>query len=73
MGFRFFPVTFKQLISGCRILFCVTLFAAVANGQSDESGYTDVAKKRLLIRITAQYLQTISQGQIDMDSAVSIP
>jgi two-component sensor histidine kinase len=51
----------------------LTILATGSYAQSDISGYDDVAKKRLLIRITAQYLQTISQGQIDMDSAVRIP
>ncbi|WP_235152877.1 sensor histidine kinase [Dyadobacter sp. CY345] len=51
----------------------VTLFVVNANAQSNTSGYSDVARQRLLIRITAQYLHTISQGQIDMDSAVRIP
>lgn len=73
MGFTCFSVTFKQFTLGCRTLFCIALFAVGAYGQADKSGYTEVTKKRLLIRITAQYLQTISQGQIDMDSAVRIP
>ncbi|GAB4018435.1 hypothetical protein GCM10028773_18100 [Spirosoma koreense] len=45
----------------------------VANAQPDSSVYSDVARQRLLIRITAQYIHTISQGQIDMDSAIRIP
>lgn len=53
------------------LLFC--LFTGPACGQADLSGYRDVAKKRLLIRITAQYLHTVSQGQVSMDSAMRIP
>lgn len=49
------------------------LCGAIANGQANMSGYNELAKQRLLIRITAQYLHTINQGQIDMDSAISIP
>ncbi|MCF2496719.1 sensor histidine kinase [Dyadobacter chenhuakuii] len=37
------------------------------------TSYKDPARQRLLIRITAQYIHAISQGQIDMDSAISIP
>ncbi|MBE9463271.1 sensor histidine kinase [Dyadobacter sp. UP-52] len=48
-------------------------FGLSAAGQSGKSGYNDAARQRLLIRITAQYLHTISQGQIDMDSAIRIP
>ncbi|GGN12516.1 hypothetical protein GCM10010967_55730 [Dyadobacter beijingensis] len=51
----------------------LSLFAAGAYAQPDLSGYDDVAKKRLLIRVTAQYIHTISQGQVDMDSAIRIP
>ncbi|WP_433832016.1 histidine kinase dimerization/phosphoacceptor domain -containing protein [Flavobacterium anhuiense] len=48
------------------LLFCgVNLYA-----QYNKSGYTDIAKQRLLIHITSDYLHTISQGQIDKDSAV---
>ncbi len=42
-------------------------------GQVNTSGYSDVARQRLLIRIIGQYLHTISQGQIDMDSAILVP
>ncbi len=39
----------------------------------DNTGYDDLPRQRLLVRITAQYIHTISQGQIDMDSAIRIP
>ncbi|MCV2485126.1 ATP-binding protein [Flavobacterium sp. SH_e] len=48
------------------LLFCSLNFYA----QYNKSGYTDIAKQRLLIHITSDYLHTISQGQIDKDSAV---
>ncbi|NVM66717.1 two-component sensor histidine kinase [Mucilaginibacter sp. SG538B] len=48
-------------------------FGSSANGQANLSGYREVSKQRLLLRITAQYLHTVSQGQIDMDSAILIP
>lgn len=54
-------------------LLCALFFVASANGQANLSGYQEVSKQRLLIRITAQYLHTVSQGQIDMDSAILIP
>jgi two-component sensor histidine kinase len=64
----------RRCVSGLRTLCFVAFSAYGAQAQTaDSSGYRDVAKQRLLIRITAQYLQTISQGQIDMDSAVRIP
>ncbi|WP_317165866.1 sensor histidine kinase [Spirosoma arboris] len=44
-----------------------------ANAQPGAVVYSDLARQRLLIRITAQYIHTISQGQIDMDSAIRIP
>jgi two-component sensor histidine kinase len=63
----------KLFASKPGILFLVSLSTASAHGQSNLTGYNDVARQRLLIRITAHYIHTISQGQIDMDSAVRIP
>ena len=51
----------------------VTVLMTSVNGQVNKTGYNDAARQRLLIRITGQYLHTISQGQIDMDSAIRIP
>ncbi|OOQ56929.1 histidine kinase [Mucilaginibacter pedocola] len=51
----------------------LAFMSLTAFAQTNKSGYPDVARQRLLIRITAQYIHTISQGQVDMDSAVRIP
>lgn len=56
-----------------KILLLTTLFCSSVKGQSQKATENDIAKKRLLIHISADYLYTISQGQIDMDSAVRIP
>ena len=66
-------ITLKLLASGLTVIFLTTIGTTTANGQSNTTGYSDVAKQRLLIRIAAHYIHTISQGQIDMDSAVRIP
>ncbi|WP_332368418.1 hypothetical protein [Spirosoma telluris] len=60
-----------KLKSGLVVIFAIAGY--FANAQPDSSLYSDVARQRLLIRITAQYIHTISQGQIDMDSAIRIP
>ena len=63
----------KQFVWGLRILaFCI-IYATNANGQPNLSGYSDAARQRLLIHITAHYLHTMAQGQIDLDSAMRIP
>ena len=73
MQFKLRSRTLRRCALGLGTLFLIALFAYSTQAQPpDTSGYRDVAKQRLLIRITAQYLQTISQGQIDMDSAVRI-
>ncbi|GGN12867.1 hypothetical protein GCM10010967_56120 [Dyadobacter beijingensis] len=51
----------------------LALICSNAFGQIPAKEYAEPAKLRLLVRITAQYIHTISQGQIDMDSAVRIP
>lgn len=53
-----------------KILFPLLLFNISIYGQSNKTAYNDIKKQRLLVHITADYLHTISQGQIDMDSAV---
>jgi two-component sensor histidine kinase len=73
MNHKCHPFALQRLPSWLGLIVLITIFAFGANGQTSKSGYSDVARQRLLIRITAQYLHTISQGQIDMDSAVSIP
>lgn len=53
---------------------CVFLLTICAQATAqDRTGYDDLPRQRLLVRITAQYIHTISQGQIDMDSAIRIP
>lgn len=54
------------------LFFFAVAICTHAIGQ-ENTGYDDLPRQRLLIRITAQYIHTISQGQIDMDSAISIP
>lgn len=73
MNCKFLHTTLKQFASGLRTILLVTIYTTVANGQANISGYSDVAKQRLLIRITSHYIYTASQGQIDMDSAIRIP
>lgn len=65
--------TCKQLALALRILFFVATGITPAYSQSDTLPYQDASRQRLLIRITAHYLHTVSQGQIDMDSAIRIP
>ena len=73
MQCQFYFCILKQCAWRLSVITLLAICTTKSYAQSDFSGYSDVAKKRLLIRITAQYLQTISQGQIDMDSAVRIP
>jgi hypothetical protein len=68
-----FKIVLKQLASGLGIIFLAMIYITTAYGQTNTSGYSDISKQRLLIRITAHYVHTISQGQIDLDSAVRIP
>jgi two-component system, sensor histidine kinase PdtaS len=66
--------TFKPLVAGVKLLVLLTLLVSRVQAQSDASVYHhDVAKQRLLIRLTSHYVHTVSQGQIDMDSAVRVP
>ncbi|CCH52728.1 signal transduction histidine kinase [Fibrisoma limi BUZ 3] len=60
-----------KIILGLVVIYAIHGY--VANAQPDSAVYSDVARQRLLIRITAQYIHTVSQGQIDMDSAIRIP
>ncbi|MRX41534.1 sensor histidine kinase [Flavobacterium sp. LC2016-23] len=53
-----------------KVFFLLLLYNITIYGQSNKTGYNDIKKQRLLVHITADYLHTISQGQIDMDSAV---
>ena len=65
---------FKKCALAPGIALMLTINIGSAHGQSTVTPYiNDVAKQRLLIHITAHYLHTVSQGQIDMDSAVRIP
>lgn len=73
MDCKFIYTTLKQFVPGPRTIFLFTIYTASANGQSNTTTYSDVSRQRLLIRITAHYIHTISQGQIDMDSAIRIP
>ena len=73
MNLRAFLFTSRKLTLLLRSLLLLLTAALGVNAQSDTTLYQDVARQRLLIRITAQYLHTISQGQIDMDSAMRIP
>lgn len=58
----------KTIYATIFVLF--TVFKLSAQVATPE--YSDVAKQRLLIRTTAQYVHTLSQGQVDMDSAIRI-
>ncbi|GAB3927719.1 sensor histidine kinase [Larkinella terrae] len=51
----------------------VAISGYYARAQRSRAEYNDVARQRLLIRITAQYIHTVSQGQLDMDSSIQIP
>lgn len=73
MNSKFFFNNFNRFALRLGIIFLVLIHCFDVSAQSDKSGYKDAARQRLLIRITAQYLHTISQGQIDMDSAIRIP
>ncbi|GGN07450.1 hypothetical protein GCM10010967_48790 [Dyadobacter beijingensis] len=73
MNREFYDLISMRLVAGVMAVVLALLCACAADAQPGGSGYNDVARQRLLIRITAQYLQTISQGQIDMDSAILIP
>ncbi|MFB9080303.1 histidine kinase dimerization/phosphoacceptor domain -containing protein [Flavobacterium procerum] len=53
-----------------KIFFFLIFFGLNFYGQSNKSGYSEIAKQRLLVHITSDYLHTVSQGQIDKDSAV---
>ncbi|MDR7370274.1 sensor histidine kinase [Flavobacterium aquidurense] len=53
-----------------KIFFLLISFNITIYGQTNKTGYNDIKKQRLLVHITSDYLHTISQGQIDMDSAV---
>lgn len=64
---------FRKLAPGLTTISLIAMYSTSANAQSTLPPYSDVAKQRLLIRITAHYLYTNSQGQIDMDSAIRIP
>ncbi|GAB3926452.1 hypothetical protein GCM10028804_30100 [Larkinella terrae] len=61
------------LMAGLVFITSVSAQSRKEERASNTPPYSDVAKQRLLIRITAHYIHTISQGQIDMDSAVRIP
>lgn len=64
----------KKCVSALVTVLMITIHFGSAHGQSTETPYVnDTAKQRLLIHITAHYLHTASQGQIDMDSAIRIP
>ncbi|MVM31160.1 sensor histidine kinase [Spirosoma sp. HMF4905] len=71
MGCKFLPTCLGPLVSGLVTIFVIPGY--FANAQPGAVVYSDLARQRLLIRITAQYIHTISQGQIDMDSAIRIP
>ncbi|QHV96491.1 sensor histidine kinase [Spirosoma endbachense] len=71
MGCTFLLTRLGPLVSGLVTIFVMAGY--LANAQPGRAEYSDVARQRLLIRITAQYIHTISQGQIDMDSAIRIP
>jgi len=73
MNHKFLHCFYNQFIAVLMTVFVVTVWITSVNGQVSKTGYNDVARQRLLIRITGQYLHTISQGQIDMDSAIRIP
>jgi len=73
MNCRYHRTFFNQFIPVLITIFLVLASVTGVNGQANHTGYNDVARQRLLIRIIGQYLHTISQGQIDMDSAIRIP
>ena len=55
------------------MFFCLFLFTSFRlMAQPSEPIYKEIAKQRLLIQTTAHFLYTVSQGQIDMDSALVI-
>lgn len=61
-----------QLTLAKKIFFLLLFYNITIYGQCNKTGYNDIKKQRLLVHITSDYLHTISQGQIDMDSAVRI-
>ncbi len=65
----FFYTVLKRFLPVLATILC----SIVGRGQSNTPPYNDAPRQRLLIRITAHYLHTVSQGQIDMDSAIRIP
>lgn len=66
------PITRQFVWRLLCFLLTIIRFSA-AYGQANVSGYNDITRQRLLIRITGQYLHTVSQGQIDVDSAMRVP
>ena len=62
----------KQVKFVLWIFLLSAILVSMAKGQAHKSVYNDVARQRLLIRIITDYVHTISQGQIDMDSAARI-
>ncbi|NCD72480.1 tetratricopeptide repeat-containing sensor histidine kinase [Mucilaginibacter agri] len=63
----------KHLASALTALILVVIHISDVRGQSSNlSGYNDITRQRLLIYVAGQYLHTISQGQIDADSAVRV-
>ena len=74
MNDRSFYHTIKPLVAHVTLVALIAIVTARAHGQSETIVYKDdVARQRLLIRLTAHYIHTAGQGQIDMDSAVRIP
>lgn len=66
----FFNISYVYFIITEKTLFLLLFCSLNLCAQYNKSGYTDIAKQRLLVHITSDYLHTISQGQIDKDSAV---
>ncbi|MDN3549171.1 tetratricopeptide repeat-containing sensor histidine kinase [Mucilaginibacter aquaedulcis] len=61
---------FKHYILGFICLFLVVVSFSEVKAQPNSSGYHDQVRQRLLIRITGNYLYTVCQGQIDLDSSI---
>lgn len=70
MEHKLFNIVSLNFTIGRKAIFVLLFCWLNIYSQYNKSGYTDIARQRLLVHITSDYLHTISQGQIDKDSAV---
>jgi len=70
VGYKLFNTVYLKFTIGRKAVLFLLFCGLNIYSQYNKSGYTDLAKQRLLIHLTSDYLHTISQGQIDKDSAV---